>query len=131
MKLEAAAGEGDPEAVALPCRVSGGLVDTSSFLAGVVEAVRSGVPRRHVASSAHRALALALAEVACEAAEERGVRAVGVSGGVFCNRYFTAEVGREVERRGLRFLRHAVLPPGDGGISVGQAACAARRLRSA
>ncbi|MEM2865762.1 MAG: carbamoyltransferase HypF [Candidatus Hadarchaeales archaeon] len=131
MKLEAVAGEGDPKAVPLPCRISGGRVDTSSLLAGVVEAVRSGVPRRHVAASVHRAIALALAEVACGVAEERGIRTVGASGGVFCNRYFTAEVEREVERRGLRFLRHVLLPPGDGGISVGQAACAARRLRNA
>ncbi len=131
MKLEAVAAEGDPGALSLPCDPlpSGGrlLLDTSRFLAAVVEAVRSGVPRRHVAASAHRTLARALAELACGMAEERGIGAVGVSGGVFCNRFFTIEVRRVVEGRGLRFVRHRILPPGDGGISVGQAFHAAFR----
>ncbi|MEM2601100.1 MAG: carbamoyltransferase HypF, partial [Candidatus Hadarchaeales archaeon] len=130
MKLEAAAGEGDPDTLRLPCERSGKVVDTSSLLEGVVEAMRKRVPRKHVAASAHKALALALAEVACETAEEKGIEVVGVSGGVFCNRYFTVEVRREVERRGLSFLRHKLLPPGDGGISVGQAVSAAQRLRT-
>jgi len=129
MKLEAVAGEGDSEAVRLPCRIlsSGGrlLLDTSLLLRGVVEAVRSGAPVRHVAASAQRTLARALADLACRVAEERGIRAVGASGGVFCNRAFLVEVRKEVEGRGLRFLRHRLLPPGDGGISVGQALHAA------
>ncbi|TDA29894.1 MAG: hypothetical protein DSO04_06795, partial [Hadesarchaea archaeon] len=129
MKLEAVAGEGDPEALRLPCRIlsSGGrlLVDTSLLLRGVVEAVRSGAPVRHVAASAQRTLARALADLACRVAEERGIGVVGASGGVFCNRAFLAEARKEVEGRGLRFLRHRLLPPGDGGISVGQALHAA------
>ncbi len=135
IKLEAAANGGDPYRLELKPIVSEvdgmRVVDTSELLLGVLGALRERVPRRHIAAAAQRALAEGLAEVAIEAALEEGIKAVGASGGVFYNRAITKVVREAVEGAGLRFFSHRLLPPGDGGISVGQAVVAAKGALSA
>ena len=63
----------------------------------------------------------------CGAAEQTGLKTVALSGGVFCNEIVSTELtGRAASRgRGLRVLRHRMVPPNDGGLSLGQAAIAA------
>ena len=51
-----------------------------------------------------------------------GIRTVGLSGGVFCNALLTRRLTELLEARGLRVLRQRIVPPNDGGISLGQAA---------
>lgn len=132
IKLEAAANGGDADRSKLEPtlrNVDGmSVVDTSQLLVDVLDALRNDVPRRHVAAAAQRALAEGLAEVAVEAASDSGIGAIGGSGGVFYNRAITLSVRRLVEEAGLKFFAHELLPPGDGGISVGQAVAAARAV---
>ena len=52
---------------------------------------------------------------------------VALSGGVFQNARLTAVVVEGLEAAGLRVLVHRLVPPNDGGVSIGQAAVAARR----
>ncbi|RLF20560.1 MAG: carbamoyltransferase HypF [Thermoprotei archaeon] len=78
-------------------------------------------PTPRIAYTAHVAVARGLAEMACRAAEEEGIRVVGVTGGAAVNEIIVSVVEHEVSRRGLKFLRHRALPPGDGGLSAGQA----------
>ena len=131
MKLEAAAASGDPDEVGLEPRMVSEdgrpVVDTTVLLMDVLDAMLAGHPIRHIAASAQNAVAKGLAEIAIETAEGCGIREVGCSGGVFYNRMITRILREEVERAGLRFFRHELLPCGDGCISVGQAASAACR----
>ena len=130
IKLEAAANKGDVKKVKLEPAIEKAdgekVVDTSQLLVDILGALRARVPRRHIAAAAQRAIARGLALIAIDAASLRKIDVVGGSGGVFYNRAITAEVRKEVEKAGLRFIQHELLPPGDGGISVGQAVIAAR-----
>ena len=54
-----------------------------------------------------------------------------LSGGVFQNRRLLESVRAGLGPRGLRVLMPERLPVGDGGISYGQAAVAARRMLAA
>ncbi len=74
-----------------------------------------------MAYSAHAYLAKGLATLAIEKACENNVKTVGFSGGVACNEILTLNMGRIVEASGLQFLVHRTVPPGDGGLSFGQA----------
>jgi hydrogenase maturation protein HypF len=74
-----------------------------------------------LAYSVHAYLAKGLASMAVEKAQESGVRSVGFSGGVACNLILAKLIGEAVDSAGLRFLVHEAVPPGDGGISFGQA----------
>lgn len=76
----------------------------------------------------HDHLAGAWESVVIEAVQRTGVRCVGLTGGVFCNELLTRLLSERIEGKGLRVLRHSVVPPNDGGLSLGQAAVAAARL---
>ncbi len=131
IKLEAAAGKGNAEEVKLEPVIEkvGGVrvVDTSRLLGDILSALRARVPRRHIAAAAQRAIARGLASIAIDTASSRGMDIVGGSGGVFYNWAIATAVRKEIEKAGLRFVQHELLPPGDGGISVGQAVVAARQ----
>ncbi len=129
MKLEAAARGGDPKKIKMNIEIKKdgnlNIVDTSQILLGALEALRVRVPRRHIAAAVQRALAEGLSEIAIDAAFDRKMKVVGGSGGVFCNDAMTTAARKFVTRSRLKFVRHELLPTGDGGISVGQAVVAA------
>lgn len=56
-----------------------------------------------------------------QAAEEAGTDVVGVSGGCANNALLMALLRREVAAEGFTLLQHQIVPPGDGGLSLGQA----------
>ncbi len=133
MKLEALANEASgksPPAIEASVRREGGLlvVDSSEIIAEAASLYLRGVSAAKVALAVERALANGLAEAAAYVAEEKGIEYVGFSGGVAANLEISRCVKRFVEERGLRFLRHVRIPPGDGGISLGQAAAAAAEV---
>jgi hydrogenase maturation protein HypF len=74
-----------------------------------------------LAYSAHVYLAKGLATLAVEKALENNVKTVGFSGGTACNEILVSCMRKIVEEAGLRFIAHKVVPPGDGGLSFGQA----------
>ncbi|MCW3998557.1 MAG: carbamoyltransferase HypF [Candidatus Bathyarchaeota archaeon] len=74
-----------------------------------------------LAYSSHLYLAEGLAEIAIEKASDKGIDNIGFSGGVACNKLFSDTIRKKVESQGLKYFVHKQLPPGDGGISLGQA----------
>jgi hydrogenase maturation protein HypF len=129
IKLEAAAAGGDPRELEIEpeiIKINGKMsFDTSKLLLEVLQALRAKVPRKHIAAAAQLAVARGLALIAIDVASSSGIEVVGASGGIFYNRAITEAVRREVEGAKLRFVRHEILPPGDGCISVGQAVASA------
>ena len=81
-----------------------------------------GIPVPAIARCFHRSLAVGLAELAAQVAGREGVRHIGLSGGCLQNAALAVGLKRELELRGLIPLTHIALPPGDGCISLGQAA---------
>jgi hydrogenase maturation protein HypF len=76
----------------------------------------------------HNALAAATTAALARVAEERGARAVVLSGGVFQNRLLLERTAEALSATGLELLLPLRLSPNDGGISYGQVAAAAARL---
>jgi hydrogenase maturation protein HypF len=117
----------DVPAAAYPCRVADGRIVGADLVAAAHDDLADGRPRGEIAAAFHEGLAAAAA-TACAAAP--GPRLVVLSGGTFQNLRLLASVRRRLEAEGLRVLSHRRVPPGDGGISFGQAAIAARRTTS-
>jgi hydrogenase maturation protein HypF len=129
--LEAVAGRATGRAVELPWRVteSGGLwvYDCRPTLAAVLDGVRTGGPVADLAAAFHRTIVAVTVELCGRAAERTGVRRVCLSGGCLQNAILATGLVEALERAGLTVYRNRVVPPGDGGISYGQAVVAAAR----
>ncbi len=105
----------------------GGLVlDPGPLLATVIAERDRGVPPGVISAGFHAGLGLGVASAAAQLAAATGLDTVALSGGVFQNARLTEVLVSQLEAAGLTVLVHRRLPPNDGGVSVGQAAIAAR-----
>jgi hydrogenase maturation protein HypF len=86
-----------------------------------------GVTVPVVSARFHNGLAAGTAAACSAVAEACGLSTVVLSGGVFANRLLLERTAGRLEASGLRVLVPRRLPPGDGGVSYGQAAVAAAR----
>jgi hydrogenase maturation protein HypF len=119
MKLESTALKGK-DVLKLKPTTENNALDTTQLLLEIFEN-RQKHSKADLAYSAHAYLAKGLAELAIEKAAQNRVKTIGFSGGVACNEIFTPTMRKIVEASGLQFLVHEAVPPGDGGLSFGQA----------
>jgi len=101
----------------LPVVVEEGVVDWREMVREVVRRLKGGAPKAQIARAFHRWVV----ESSLKVAEEVKIEKVALSGGVFQNRLLTEELGRELRKRGFKVLTHQIVPPNDGGLSLGQA----------
>jgi hydrogenase maturation protein HypF len=95
------------------------------LLQAVLEDLRRGVSTRRMAARFHNALVAGIVSVA----RLTGERRVALTGGCFLNRRLATRVADRLEGAGYTVLQHRQVPPGDGGIALGQVMVAAARLR--
>jgi hydrogenase maturation protein HypF len=107
---------------------TGLILDTSHGLMQVLELKEKGVKRQEIAYAAQGYLGESLAHIACRVANENQLEHIGFSGGVALNRIITKAVINRVNQEKLIPMIHNNVPPGDGGISIGQVAVAAAKL---
>jgi hydrogenase maturation protein HypF len=105
------------------------VLDPRETVQAVARDSAAGVPVARIAARFHNAVASATTAACITLAGERGIGTVVLSGGSFQNRVLVEGVAADLRHAGLRVLVPERLPPNDGGISYGQAAIAAARLR--
>jgi hydrogenase maturation protein HypF len=105
----------------------GGLVvHTTDIVRGVVEDLLRQVPASLIAARFHATLADVLTRV-CECVRARtGLDSVALSGGVFQNAWLLQAAMGRLEASAFQVYTHRRVPTNDGGLSLGQAAIAAR-----
>ncbi|MEU6728038.1 carbamoyltransferase HypF [Nonomuraea wenchangensis] len=92
--------------------------------------LESGRPTPVIAGRFHNGVADAVARACAALRDATGLTAVALSGGVFQNLLLTERTVRRLRAAGFRVLTHRRVPPGDGGLSLGQAVVAAARDRA-
>lgn len=132
IELEAmAAGETSPTE-SYPFTLHSGqpaLLDVRPLIRAIVEDLMRGVPLPHISTRFHRSIALLLA-AACEyAREQTHISTVALSGGVFQNRLLLTMLLSTLQKRAFDVYTNRLVPPNDGGLSLGQLAVAAARLQ--
>jgi hydrogenase maturation protein HypF len=129
MKLEAVARKSDIQLdLEFGKSTYGKTLDTTHLLMQIIDLRKKGVNRSHLAYAAQQSIGQGLAEIACEVAHDEGVLHVGFSGGVAVNRIITEAVTNRIRKNNLVPVLHSLVPPGDGGVSVGQVATAAAKF---
>jgi hydrogenase maturation protein HypF len=119
MRLEGLARSGLAAGVGTGYRF-GDEFDPAPVLAAVCADVLRGAPAEVVAARFHLAVAAVVRRIADGAPE------VALSGGVFGNVVLTELCTRALQQDGCTVLRHRLVPPGDGGLALGQLVVAAR-----
>jgi hydrogenase maturation protein HypF len=131
VELEAVCADHERGAYPLEIRREGAMLtlDPGSLFAELVRDLAAGASAGRIATRFHAGLAAATVSATLQTAADCGVELAVLSGGVFLNRRLLEAVAAGLEAGGMRVLYPRRLPPGDGGISYGQAAVAAARLQ--
>lgn len=113
---------------ALPFRIGEerglSVVDLGPLFGEVAAAPFSEERAGALASGFHLAIASAAVGLVLGAGAATGQRIVALSGGVMLNRILVDALASALRREGLEPLLHRAVPPGDGGIALGQAIAA-------
>jgi len=104
------------------------IMDFVPLLEAVMGDAARGTAVSTIAARFHNALVEAFVAMAVEAREACDIKTVALSGGVFCNRYLAGRLMERLKSRRFTVLWPTETPVNDGGIALGQAAIAARRL---
>ncbi|MFD5844886.1 carbamoyltransferase HypF [Streptomyces chartreusis] len=100
--------------------------DAGPVIAAIVRDLREGHTAATVAARFHRGVA-GLVHALCRRARERhGLDTVALTGGVFANTLLSSACAAALRQDGFTVLRHRLVPPGDGGLALGQLMVAAR-----
>jgi hydrogenase maturation protein HypF len=95
-------------------------VDLRPAVRAAVEDLLSGVSPGDISGRFHNTVATVTVEVAEALLAELGEVPVALTGGVFQNARLVAKIEQKLANE-IRVLRHREVPPGDGGIALGQA----------
>jgi hydrogenase maturation protein HypF len=104
-------------------------IDSAPLIRAVVADVRADVPSGVIAAKFHNGLAAMIRDVCVHLREKNNLNEVVLSGGVFQN---VALLGRALpllRKSGFTVYTHHLVPPNDGGLSLGQAVIAAVKAR--
>jgi hydrogenase maturation protein HypF len=125
MALEFAADPAERGAHPLPLSSEEPAVaDWEPLIQAALEDRAAGEPVSRISARFHNALA----NLAVQVAERWGGSRVVLSGGCFQNALLSERVRARLLESGFRVYTHLEVPPGDGGIALGQLAVARQRL---
>ncbi|HEY5729247.1 MAG TPA: carbamoyltransferase HypF [Anaerolineales bacterium] len=109
--------------------VESGQVGVGSAVEVLVKDVMAGVPIPKISARFHNGLAESVRETVKKISIETGIRSVVLSGGVWQNITLLRRTLSLLQGDGFVVYIHREVPTNDGGLSLGQAAIAAVRMR--
>jgi hydrogenase maturation protein HypF len=130
IELEALAERAEPSAP-YPYAVHVGQCSTIDFgpmFAAICADLAGGRDSAGIARAFHQTMAKAVFQLCGSIRQQSGLERVVLSGGVFQNRLLTEDVASLLKEGGFDTYWHRLLPPNDGGLALGQAVIAGRRV---
>ncbi len=102
------------------------MIDWRPMVTAILDDLRRGISPELIAGRFH----MGLAEATVRVAQAAGLPRVALTGGCFQNRLLLSLVRQQLEAAVFTVYSHALVPPNDGGLSLGQAVVAAHQLKS-
>lgn len=103
-------------------------IDLCKTMRQIISDIKEGMSGGVISAKFHNTADAALLEMAKAARDSSKLNLVALSGGVFCNRYLANRLIKLLKKNDFRVLFNREFPSNDGGISVGQAAIAAKAV---
>jgi len=131
MELEAISRSDITESYPVKVEVQEGgtfLLDPTEMITHIVEDVETHTPKPIMAGKFHNTMAQTILEGCILSRELTGTRTVALSGGVFQNKVLTEKALKLLVEKGFTCHLHKLVPPNDGGLSLGQAIVAASKV---
>jgi hydrogenase maturation protein HypF len=96
-------------------------IQTGQIFTHIIEDISLGVKKEDIALKFHHTVANIGLAMANKARELKKENSVFLSGGVFQNKLLSSLLRTSLENSDFQVFEHENIPPGDGGLSVGQA----------
>jgi hydrogenase maturation protein HypF len=106
------------------------IIGTRSMFEALLDDLEKDVPVADMSRRFHNGLIQVFAEVAEEMRDGTGLNRVCLSGGTFNNAYLCDGLESRLSSAGFEVFTQNEVPAGDGGLSLGQAIVAARRIKA-
>ena len=104
-----------------PVSIGDGIIDQRPFVEMMVKDLDAAVPKEEIARKFHNTIVKIIVFTAELLKKETGITHVALSGGVFQNSIVLEGAFHQLRERGFTPLIHQLVPPNDGGVSLGQA----------
>jgi hydrogenase maturation protein HypF len=133
IELEAAIRDsGDARAYPFDLKDTGGkwIIETRPLFEELLRDLKADVPAGTISRRFHNGLVETFARLAKALNEQCGLDRVCLSGGTFQNLFLFENLKARLESLALRVFTHSEVPPGDGGLSLGQVLVAAHSASS-
>jgi hydrogenase maturation protein HypF len=101
-------------------------IDLRKMIKQIITDIHERIAGGVISAKFHNTIAAGLLAMAKEARASKKLDTVALSGGVFCNRYLANRLIKLLKENSFSVLFNRDIPSNDGGVSVGQAAIAAR-----
>ncbi len=105
-------------------------IETSPLWQSLLNDLKANIPKSVMAARFHQGLANAIVNMVKQLSPHNLSNRVVLTGGVFQNRILLEQVSSRLEGEGIVVLTHSLVPPNDGGLSLGQSVIAAAKLIS-
>jgi hydrogenase maturation protein HypF len=103
-------------------------IPTAPIIQGVVTDIRHGQSNAHISRRFHTTLVHLFTDLCSHLHRQTTLDRVVLSGGTFQNAILLEELSRSLAKSGFDVYTHRLVPPNDGGISLGQAVAAGAML---
>jgi hydrogenase maturation protein HypF len=103
-------------------------IDPAPLLGQVVKDIQQKHPAGAISARFHNGCARLIAQVCQNLRQESGINGIALSGGVWHNTVLLKKSAALLEQDGFTVYLHNRVPTNDGGLALGQAVIAARRL---
>ena len=100
-------------------------IQPGPIVRGVVGDVEQSVDPVEISLKFHLTIVRLFSELCDTIRKEQGLCRVVLSGGVFQNSILLSGLKQELVEKNFKVFTHSLVPPNDGGISLGQAVAAA------
>jgi hydrogenase maturation protein HypF len=104
------------------------VIDTLEIVRGIVRDLIDGVSSPKISGKFHRTIASLIIHTCETIRAKEGLNRLALSGGVFQNIFLLSLVTKGLRESGFEVYTHHLVPPNDGGISLGQAVVGHMRL---